>query len=85
MGHAFPTHQPLRIEPWLFENVSVRLLWSYPMIGPAELEDILLDLQAAALDAGTRSQAEVFHPNFAVLPDASGQKVSEEQTSEDRV
>ena len=55
------------------------------MIGPAELEDILLDLQAAALEAGTTSQVEVFHPSFAVLPDDSGPKVTEEQTAEDGV
>ena len=53
------------------------------MIGPAELEDILLDLQAAADEAGTRSQAEVFHPSFAVLPTVSEPKVSEEQVGEE--
>jgi hypothetical protein len=38
------------------------------MIGPAELEDILLDVQAAAADAGVSLQTEDFHPSFLVLP-----------------
>jgi hypothetical protein len=47
------------------------------MIGPAELEDILLDMQAAAIEAGTSPAAEGFHPSFPVLPEPKLEIVEE--------
>ena len=47
------------------------------MIGPAELEDILLDLQAAALEEGTIPQPDVFHPSFAVLTHGSRAEITD--------
>ena len=49
------------------------------MIGPAELEDILLDMQAAALEAGTSLDVEVFHPSFPALAEPSAKpQIAEE-------
>ena len=50
------------------------------MIGPAELEDILLDLQAAAAEAGGTLAPDLCHPSFAA-PTANPQ-ITEEQPDE---
>ena len=52
------------------------------MIGPAELEDILLDLQAAASEAGGTPVADVFHPTFATLTELSKPQIADEEPDE---
>jgi hypothetical protein len=39
------------------------------MIGPAELEDILLDLQAVGVATASSFPADAFHPNYWCVPD----------------
>jgi hypothetical protein len=52
------------------------------MIGPAELDDILLDLQAAATEAGGTLSPEVFHPSFAAPIERSTPQITEDQPDE---
>ena len=52
------------------------------MIGPAELEDILLDLQAAALEAGATLQLEMVHPCFVDLAELRKPQLTADQSDD---